>query len=635
MWNIIEGFDTLITEYQYNSQDQITMYSHYGSGSPQTFRNSFDYAGRLNNVEFYAGAPDAPNPEYITLAEYSYNENSQVSQQQLNGGGVKTNYYYNNRQWVMEMQESGGLFDFTNDYYKNGNVKSQEILGSYNDNFDNTTDLNFTYTYDKSNRLLETENANQQYKDHFKLENAYDKDGNILELKRYDGDGSVADNFTYTYYSNTNKLQRVTGSGTQYSYDANGNMTRDDINRNRDIKYDHRNLITQLAHTEYILEDSLLYSTYYYYDEAGNRFRKKVYQYIGSQIRDSVEIPDIEEAGDSPGTWELIRDELYSRGADGKELAIYINGNIKQTNIWGLGHEGHITSSDVPNFYLKDHLGSIRIVTNENDEVISAQDYDCWGYLLEGRTYESDESVYKFTGKERDEENQYDYFGARYYDSRIGRWGQVEPLLDKYLQVSPYSYSFDNPLRFLDPNGKDAIPIYYLKYRIEVSGKSIPFIGHAGILLINYKSGETVYYDYGRYGENGKGEVRRQYFDNVLGYKYEGIDETKVSNVLKEISKKFGKGSLIAGAYIESDEFNAMKNYADEYFEYTTSKSSDDEYSLMSNSCATFCYDVIGKDESKQLSLESPLPLDMIRTYRFLYRKVSYDESREEYQIER
>lgn len=93
MWNIIEGFDTLITEYQYNSQDQITMYSHYGSGSPRTFRNSFDYAGRLSKVEFYAGAPDAPNPEYITLAEYSYNENSQVSQQKLNNGSVKNNFF--------------------------------------------------------------------------------------------------------------------------------------------------------------------------------------------------------------------------------------------------------------------------------------------------------------------------------------------------------------------------------------------------------------------------------------------------------------------------------------------------------------------------------------------------------------
>jgi len=134
------------------------------------------------------------------------------------------------------------------------------------------------------------------------------------------------------------------------------------------------------------------------------------------------------------------------------------NESINQTNICGLGHEGHITSSDVPNFYVKDHLGSIRIVTNENDEVISAQDFDAWGYLLEGREYESDESVYKFTGKERDMENLYDYFGARYYDARVGRWGGVDPQSSDYADISPFTYALDNPLRLTDPNGKEIDP---------------------------------------------------------------------------------------------------------------------------------------------------------------------------------
>ncbi|MEO8663913.1 MAG: RHS repeat-associated core domain-containing protein [Ignavibacteria bacterium] len=53
---------------------------------------------------------------------------------------------------------------------------------------------------------------------------------------------------------------------------------------------------------------------------------------------------------------------------------------------------------------------------------------DAWGYLLEGRKYDSDTSKYKFTGKERDKENNYDYFGARYYDSRIGRWESTDPI---------------------------------------------------------------------------------------------------------------------------------------------------------------------------------------------------------------
>ncbi len=60
-------------------------------------------------------------------------------------------------------------------------------------------------------------------------------------------------------------------------------------------------------------------------------------------------------------------------------------------------------------------------MVGENSNVVGAQDYDPWGYILEGRTYQSSESKFKFTGKERDEESFYDYFGARYYDARIGR----------------------------------------------------------------------------------------------------------------------------------------------------------------------------------------------------------------------
>jgi len=72
---------------------------------------------------------------------------------------------------------------------------------------------------------------------------------------------------------------------------------------------------------------------------------------------------------------------------------------------------------------------------------------------------------YKFTSKERDVETGYDYFaclpkserrrkGARYYDSRIGRWLQVDPLTDLSSSISPYAYCFNNPLNYTDPDGK-------------------------------------------------------------------------------------------------------------------------------------------------------------------------------------
>ncbi len=98
-------------------------------------------------------------------------------------------------------------------------------------------------------------------------------------------------------------------------------------------------------------------------------------------------------------------------------------------------------------------MGSIRVVLNSTNTVISAQDYDAWGYPLENRSYQSTNTLYKFTSKERDNETSYDYFGARYYDSRIGRWGGVEPLLDKYVGATPYCYSLNNPIFLFDANG--------------------------------------------------------------------------------------------------------------------------------------------------------------------------------------
>ena len=56
-------------------------------------------------------------------------------------------------------------------------------------------------------------------------------------------------------------------------------------------------------------------------------------------------------------------------------------------------------------------------------------------------------------GTYRDVESQYDYFGARYYDAWIGRWLAGDPLAEKYPNLSPFVYSANSPLRFVDPDG--------------------------------------------------------------------------------------------------------------------------------------------------------------------------------------
>jgi len=163
--------------------------------------------------------------------------------------------------------------------------------------------------------------------------------------------------------------------------------------------------------------------------------------------------------------WFLVNNEFYIRGVDGKELALYKGINIERYNMWGKDNDGYIDSADNRFYYLKDHLGSVRVILAENKNIVSANDYDMWGYLMDGRSFDSNKSKYKFTSKERDIESNLDYFGARYYDSRIGRWGSVEPLLEKYFSFTPYAYSVLSPWCSEMLMGRMRLPILILRIK--------------------------------------------------------------------------------------------------------------------------------------------------------------------------
>jgi RHS repeat-associated protein len=217
--------------------------------------------------------------------------------------------------------------------------------------------------------------------------------------------------------------------------------------------YDYRNLMTDI---KTIRQESsggpvpqeVTYWTVYKYDEAGNRVRKSIYKYTGSQPD-----PVYEDGGDNP-QWQTVSDEYYVRDISGKEIAIYSSTNLQFWNIWGLDNVGKINSDTTKNYYLKDHLGSIHAVINSTNTVISGQDYDAWGYLLPDRSYNLTDMKYDYTSKERDTETNYDYFGARYYDSRIANWTSIDPLFEKHISFTPYNYVLRNPLRLIDPDGK-------------------------------------------------------------------------------------------------------------------------------------------------------------------------------------
>ena len=74
---------------------------------------------------------------------------------------------------------------------------------------------------------------------------------------------------------------------------------------------------------------------------------------------------------------------------------------------------------------------------------------NCSQYYVDGTT--------SFTGKERDEETGYSYFGARYYDADLLKgWMSVDPMADKYPSISPYAYCTWNPVKLVDPDGSYA-----------------------------------------------------------------------------------------------------------------------------------------------------------------------------------
>ncbi len=68
---------------------------------------------------------------------------------------------------------------------------------------------------------------------------------------------------------------------------------------------------------------------------------------------------------------------------------------------------------------------------------------------------------YKFNGKELDQETGYYYYGARYYDPSTALWFGVDPLQHKYPEVSPYVYCGGNPVKHVDPDGREKITSFY------------------------------------------------------------------------------------------------------------------------------------------------------------------------------
>ena len=104
-------------------------------------------------------------------------------------------------------------------------------------------------------------------------------------------------------------------------------------------------------------------------------------------------------------------------------------------------------------YYHPDHLGSATWITNSSGVPVQFIHYMPWGELWYNQQASAYNERFKFTGKERDTETGYDYFGARYYSSALPMWLSVDPLSDDYPNITPYAYCNWNPVTRIDPDG--------------------------------------------------------------------------------------------------------------------------------------------------------------------------------------
>jgi RHS repeat-associated protein len=137
-------------------------------------------------------------------------------------------------------------------------------------------------------------------------------------------------------------------------------------------------------------------------------------------------------------------------------------------------------------FYHPDHLGSSSFITNASGNVDQHLQYLPFGEpWIDQRT--SNNIRFTFSGKERDDETGYNYFGARYYNADISIWLSVDPLSDKFPSMTGYNYCFNNPIVLVDPDGQAPVdcPSCWMRFwgGVQLLGGFVEGAGGAALLV--------------------------------------------------------------------------------------------------------------------------------------------------------
>ena len=433
--NLLGGYDVTATVYTFTDKPATVTHTHTASGKPtrtEMYTYSYDHADRLLKVEHTLGGTK------ITLADYAYDNLGRLQSKSLHGSATnKLTYAYNVRGWLTGI--SGSKFT-QNLYYNTGNgtAKYNGSISSMTWKAGNESTIRgYKFTYDGLSRLMnatygETAGINTNTNRFSENVTAYDKNGNIKTLQRYGQTAAssygLIDNLTFTLGGNL--LSRVDDAAAasaynggfefkdgvkqanEYTYDSNGNLTKDLNKGISNISYNCLNLPSAVTFSD------------------GSTI---VYTYAA----DGAKLKTVHKIGGTTTTTDYCGNVIYENGVQ-KLL---------------LTEEGYVTLSDGKyHYYLKDHQGNNRVVINQSGTVEEANHYYPFGGVFASS---GNVQPYKYNGKEYDGKkglNWYDY-GARHYDAALGRFTTNDRFSEKYHSLSPYQYGANNPVNTIDING--------------------------------------------------------------------------------------------------------------------------------------------------------------------------------------
>ncbi|GHT25198.1 cell well associated RhsD protein [Bacteroidia bacterium] len=423
--NHLSGYEKEYVNYSFTGQPTWKKHTHSAAGNRlinETYRYAYDHANRPTTTYY-----KLDNAAEILLSDLAYDELGRVSSKELGGNTESITYKYNLRSWLKNINSTNfkETLHYEDSYSGNTPLYNGNISASYNGS------NGYQYTYDGLNRLKMAIFTQNKYNEEF----GYDKHGNITMLRRHSA-GTLIDDLTLTYTGN--QLKKVTEGAPRYTLDGfvkldnaiveytfnkNGAMTKDLNGGISTIEYNLLNLPKKIKFTEGHTTDNK-------YDAMGIK-RQTTHTRLFT----------IAETTDYCGN------------------IIYEKGALKYI----LNTEGYVTKNGgnyVYNYYLRDHLGNNRVVMNGSTIVQKINYYPSGMPYLDN--LHPEKQPYKFGGKEFDEMfglNRYDQI-ARQFGALIPTTTTIDPYAEMYYSISPYAQYANNPVNYVDPDGRDVIVWY-------------------------------------------------------------------------------------------------------------------------------------------------------------------------------